>query len=188
MDFSDILEDSKRASSRAWLNAYDCNYRAALLPPFRSERNLYAISFARKIQEKLSLSPFSLKLSWSAKRRKSWGSTKGLSLAMLWGTVEKIYFHEYKSFSQDPDIGAFYCPSWQDSLRALVCHEISHTIVARKYRLGGHGAHFRSTYRALRNSYVKPFLGEYEIPSPSLDNPFLSILAESPSLSYTIGE
>lgn len=105
-----------------------------------------------------------VKISFSLKRRRSYGGEKGISLALgHWVRDGEIIFPEYAAFRGDPEIGRT-SGDWQHVVAVLVAHEMAHWVqrsisiakpVGLNYRLP-HGAGFREIYRFLRKHAIKP--------------------------------
>jgi len=105
------------------------------------------------------------------------------------------WWHEYRSFSKDPEIGDLYGPA-EDKLMplaALLCHELAHVIDYNSgtVRVDGltwgpsgsvHGNKWKAIYRLLRTSYVatgrykpEPVVVEFK-PKPTKDKRTMDLI------------
>jgi len=75
------------------------------------------------------------------------------SLFALGFTREVARSLTLSSFRRDPTIGTIFCHSWQDTLRVVIAHELSH-VVSHRDGQRGHGKHFRHIYRTIRSRFV----------------------------------
>lgn len=128
-----------------------------------------------------------VRLSWNCKRRRSWGGSRYVSLALskyVGRDNEVSMFKEYSSFADQPAIGSVMSGDWRFSVKLVVCHEMAHFAahIARSISQAGkpttaamlrkpHGEGFRRIYAYLRrelniNRDVREmggFLGRSEI-------------------------
>lgn len=111
-----------------------------------------------------------IKFDWSPSRRSSRGGIyatgPGINIAMNW--FPKSFngvgrFYEYKSFDANPTIGGFFYDDPVLKLKAIIVHEMAHTIQFFQYTKTGvrckpHGPVFKKYYSELREEFINSLL------------------------------
>lgn len=113
-----------------------------------------------------------VKLDWSSSRKSHRGGMykagPGINLAMrlIYPYTKKgqIYrFYEYPSYDADRIIGGFYATDPFLYTKAVICHEIAHSVQYfhfKKTNTRGlpHGTEFKRYYASLRINFINPYI------------------------------
>lgn len=129
--------------------------------------------------------PLKITLSFSSKRKRSWGGVTSdwrspkISLALhkyrhsVWENTKRD-FKEYASFANDRYIGSQINVTWQKATATLIAHELAHAIqyyipreqvqkvIGNVPYETGHGNYFRMIYRHLRVRLVNDV--QFDVP------------------------
>jgi hypothetical protein len=142
----------------------------------RKELEIVGGQFASKIGRHITATYYDdyslaqIKFDWAPTRRSSRGGIyakgPGINIAMNWVPTCFVgigRFYEYKSFDSDKVIGGFFYDDPVLKLKAIIVHEMAHTIQffhykKEKIKCKPHGPIFKKYYAELREEFINNLL------------------------------